>query len=120
MDNCPPRKNAPWLGLRFGSRLGLVLGLEDNQTIALEKNCPQVRVRVWVKVSFGAGGNFPRGNCPRTIYYIHFQIFLHIMTNLNMLLQQLFTCYKKLIRLDINHRTCYNKKHFCHFQLEFT
>ena len=41
--------------------LGLILGSRDNQTIAAEKNCPPVRVRVWVRVSFGVGGSFPRG-----------------------------------------------------------
>ena len=39
-DNCPR------LGLGFGSRLELVLGLRGNQTIGLEENCPLVRVRV--------------------------------------------------------------------------
>ena len=52
--------NAPRLELGFGSRLGLVLGLGCNQTIAPEENCPPVRVRGWVRVSFGVeGGNFP-------------------------------------------------------------
>ena len=50
---------APRLGLGFQSRLRLVLGLGGNQTIAPEENCSLVRV--WVKVSFGVGGNFPRG-----------------------------------------------------------
>ena len=50
-----PRKIAPWLGLGFGSRLGLVLGLGVNQTTAPEENSPPFRVRIWVKVSFGVG-----------------------------------------------------------------
>ena len=54
----PPRKIAPRLGLEFWSRLGLVLGLGGNQTIALEKNWPLVRVRVWVWVSFGVERQF--------------------------------------------------------------
>ena len=32
-----------------------------NQTIVPEENCPPFRVRVWVRISFGVGGNFPRG-----------------------------------------------------------
>ena len=46
---------ASWLGLWFGSWLQLVLGLEGNQTIASKENCLPVRVRVWVRVSFGVG-----------------------------------------------------------------
>ena len=57
-DNCPPRKIAPRLGLGFGSRLELVLGLRGNQTIGPEENCPLVRVRVWVRVSFRVEGQF--------------------------------------------------------------
>ena len=57
-DNCPPRKIAPRLGLGFGSRLELVLGLGCNQTSAPEENCPPVRVRGWVRVSFGVGRQF--------------------------------------------------------------
>ena len=54
-------KLTPRLGLEFGSRLGLVLRLGDNQTIAPLENCPPVRVRGWVRVSFGVGDNFPGG-----------------------------------------------------------
>ena len=57
----PPRKISPRLGLGFGSRLGLVLGLGDNQTIAPKGNSPPVRVRVWVRVSLGVGGQFSLG-----------------------------------------------------------
>ena len=57
----PPRKIAPWFGLGFGSRLGLVLGLGGNQVIVPKENCLTVRVRVWVRVSFEVGGNFPWG-----------------------------------------------------------
>ena len=59
-DNSSPRKIAHWLGLGFELRSGLVLGLEDNQAFALNKKCPLVRVRIWLRVSFGVGGNFPR------------------------------------------------------------
>ena len=48
-------ENCPRLGLGFGSRLGLVLGLQGNQTIA-EENSPLVRV--WVRVGFGGWGQF--------------------------------------------------------------
>ena len=47
----------PRLGMGFGSRLGLVLGLGATP----EENPPGV-VRVWVGVSWGGGGG---GNCPR-------------------------------------------------------
>ena len=60
-DNCPQKKIAPRLGLGLGSRSGLVLGLDGNETIAAEKNCPPVRVRVWLRVSFGVGGQFSSG-----------------------------------------------------------
>ena len=57
----PPRKIAPHLGLGVRSRLGLVLGLGGNQKIAPEKNWLLVRVRVWVRVSFKVGRQFPFG-----------------------------------------------------------
>ena len=53
-----PRKIDHWLGLGFGSRSGLVLGLGDNQTFVRNENCPLVRVRVWLRLSFGVEGNF--------------------------------------------------------------
>ena len=62
LDNCPRGKLPPRLGLGFGSRLALVLGLGGGQPDNCPKeNWPPVRVRVWVRVSFGVGGgNFPR------------------------------------------------------------
>ena len=54
-ENCPPVRDG------FGSKLWLVLWLEGNQTIAREENCPLVRVRGWVRVSFGVGGQFSLG-----------------------------------------------------------
>ena len=37
--------------------------------IAPDKNCPPVRVRVWIRVRviLELAGNFPRDNCPKTI-----------------------------------------------------
>ena len=60
-DYCPRRKIVPWLGLEFVSRLGLVLGLGGNQTIATKTNWPPGIVRVWVRVSFVVWGQFSSG-----------------------------------------------------------
>ena len=48
------RAIAPRLGLGFESKLGLVLGFEDNQTIVPEENSPPVTVRGWEQLSSGA------------------------------------------------------------------
>ena len=62
LDNCPPRKIAPRLGLGLGSRLGLVLGLGVSQTIDPKENSPPpVMVSVWVRVGFRVGGQFSSG-----------------------------------------------------------
>ena len=45
------------------SRLGLVLRLGDNQTIATKTNWPPGMIRVWVRVSFVVWGQF----CSETI-----------------------------------------------------
>ena len=52
-------ENCPRLGLGFGSRLGLVLGLQGNQTIALRKIAPWLGFGLGLVL--GDGGNFPRG-----------------------------------------------------------
>ena len=52
-----PEESCPRLGLGFGSRSGLVLGLGD-QTISPYENCPPILVRVWVRVSFGFWDQF--------------------------------------------------------------
>ena len=59
-----PEENCPLLGLRFGSRLRLVLGVGGNQAIAPEENCPLVKV-------FGLGAIILRGSCPRTDINTH-------------------------------------------------
>ena len=52
-ENCPPV--SVWVCLKV---TGLVLMLGGNQTITPEENCRPVRVRVWVRVSFGVEGQF--------------------------------------------------------------
>ena len=59
----PPRKIASLVrvGVWVKVKVSFIVGRGgDNQTVALEKNCPSVKVRVWLRVSFGVGGNFPR------------------------------------------------------------
>ena len=56
----PLRKIAPRLGVGFGSKLGLVLGLGATRQLPRGK-LPPVRDNGWVRISFGVGGNFPRG-----------------------------------------------------------
>ena len=90
-DNWPPKWIAPRLGLGFESRLGLVLGLGDNQTIAPEENCPLFRVRVWVRVSFGVGGQFSSGAIvlePNVINIL--KIFIAIQWNNILILKNFF------------------------------
>ena len=71
-DNFPSRKIAPQLGLGFGSRLGLVLELGVNQTIALKENSPTVGVSV--RVSFGVRGQFFSGPIVLEPYQTHLDI----------------------------------------------
>ena len=61
-----PEENPPNPLLRVGVsvKVWVSFKVENNQKIAPEKNWPLVRVRVWVAVSFGVGGeggNFPPG-----------------------------------------------------------
>ena len=56
----PTRKIAPWSGLGFRWRSGLLFGLGSNKIITPEKRCSLVRVRVWIKASFGVGAIFLR------------------------------------------------------------
>ena len=54
---CPP----PLIRVGVWARRGLALGLGSNQTMAPKENCPLpclVRVRIWLQVSFGDGGQF--------------------------------------------------------------
>ena len=59
-----PEEDFPRLGVGFGSRLELVLGLGVSQTIAPEENSPQLRL------GFGLGLVVGLDNCPRTVIFI--------------------------------------------------
>ena len=64
----PPRKIAPRLGIGVWVKVRVSFRVGGNQTIAIVENWPLVRVRVWVRVSFGVGGRggkFPRGQLGR-------------------------------------------------------
>ena len=63
----PPEDYCPRLELGFGSRSGSVLVLEATRQLPPRKIAPAARVRVWLGVSFGVGGQFfLGGNWPRT------------------------------------------------------
>ena len=62
-ENHPP---PPWLGLGFGSRLGLILGLGGNQTIAPEEKYPRLGLGFGLRLVLELGAIFLRGNCSRT------------------------------------------------------
>ena len=49
-DNCPLIRVGIWVKVRVSFRVG------GNKTIGPEENRPPVRVRAWLRVSFGAGG----------------------------------------------------------------
>ena len=55
------RTTAPWLGLGFGLRLGLLLGLGGKQTIAHEENCPRLGLEFGLALILGLVGNISRG-----------------------------------------------------------
>ena len=59
-----PEEDFPRLGVGFGSRLELVLGLGVSQTIAPAENSPQLRL------GFGLGLVVGLDNCPRTVIFI--------------------------------------------------
>ena len=78
-DNCPPRKIAPRLGLGFGSRSRLVLGLGDNQAIAPEEDCPRLGLGFGLGLVFGVerGRQFSSGETvlePVKIYMVNFNV----------------------------------------------
>ena len=54
------RTIAPRLRLGFGLRLGLLLGLGGNQTIAHEENCPRLGLEFGLGLILGLVGNFSR------------------------------------------------------------
>ena len=60
-DSCPPppEEYCPQLGLRFGPRWGLVLGLGGNQTIAPPENSPRLGLGFGLGLVLGLRGNFP-------------------------------------------------------------
>ena len=51
----------PRLGLGFGLRLELLLGLGGNQTIAHEENCPRLGLEFGLGLILGLVDNFSRG-----------------------------------------------------------
>ena len=69
LDNCPRGKLPPGLGLGFGSRLALVLGLGGgNQTIVPRKIGPRLGLGFGLGLVLGLGeAIFLGGNCLRIV-----------------------------------------------------
>ena len=61
LDNCPPKKIVPPVRIGVLVKARVSIRVVGNQAIAPEENCPLVRVRVWLRVSFGVGGQFSSG-----------------------------------------------------------
>ena len=67
----------PTLTVRVCVKVKFSFRVGGNHTIAPEENCPLVRVRVWLRVSYGVGGNFPRaGQFSGHIYQVTLVQFL--------------------------------------------
>ena len=54
-DNCLPVRAGVCVKMRVSFRVAA------NQAIVPERNCPPIRVRVWLRVSFGVAGQFSTG-----------------------------------------------------------
>ena len=61
LDNCPPKKIVPPVRVGVLVKARVSIRVVGNQAIAPEENCPLVRVRVWLRVSFGVGEQFSSG-----------------------------------------------------------
>ena len=75
----PPEENCPRLGLGFGSRSRLVLGLGGNQAIAPEEDCPRLGLGFGLGLVFGVerGRQFSSGATvlePVKIYMVNFNV----------------------------------------------
>ena len=61
----PPPTTAPRIGLRFRSRLGLVLGFGEGgwatRQLPRRKSVPWLGLRIGLGLVLVLGGNFPRG-----------------------------------------------------------
>ena len=88
-DNCLPVRVRVLVRIRVSLRVG------GNQATTPEKNRPLVRVRVCVWVSFGVGGNFFPGNCPRTHNFTTYE--LRIFSSLIFIKFFVFISYITLI-----------------------
>ena len=55
---------APWLGLGFGSRLGLILGLGTTTQLLPSKIVPWLGLGFGLGLVLGSAGNFPRRQLP--------------------------------------------------------
>ena len=62
----PPEENCPRLGLGFGSRSELVLGLGATRQLAPRKIALQLELGLGLGLVLGLGAIFLGGYCPRT------------------------------------------------------
>ena len=66
-ENCPPKENSPRLGIGFGSKSGLVLGLGATRQLPPKKIVSRLGLGLSLGLVLGLGAIFIGGNCPRIL-----------------------------------------------------
>ena len=87
-----PRKIVPQLGLGFGSRSGIVLGLGTTRQLHLKKIVPRVGLGFGLGLVLGLAAVFLECSCPRTLLETSSpNIFIYMLSNIGMS-QRMYVC----------------------------
>ena len=87
-----PRKIVAQLGLGFGSRSGIVLGLGTTRQLHLKKIVPRVGLGFGLGLVLGLAAVFLECSCPRTLLETSSpNIFIYMLSNIGMS-QRMYVC----------------------------